>query len=193
MTDVEFVAAIKEMRGDVAASLSRWLVITQDQARDPFGLTGPERMAIWLYTSFNIWHQRINFELWSGVVSAPVEVIAAALAAALQKLPKYHGLAFRGVPLFASQNVFAAHYRPRQLIEWPAFSSAARIRQEAFRAKALFVIQAVNARSIQGYGADGDQSEVIFAPNSRFIVLAQDQSDSQIIVELQEISDEPAS
>ena len=127
MTDAEFGVAIKGMHGDVAASLSRWLLFTQDQARDPFEMTAPERMAIWLYTSFNIWHQRINFELWSGVVSSPVEVIATVLAAALQKLPKYRGLAFRGVPLFTSQNVFAAHYKPRQVVEWPAFSSAARI------------------------------------------------------------------
>ncbi len=104
------------------------------------------------------------------------------LAAALVKLPVYMGLAFCGVQLRTGQLLFyRASMDAGEPVSWPAFLSASQKASVAHQylhsphKNCLFVIQSRTGRLIEGiskYGVDGqNESEVLFAPHTRFEVL----------------------
>lgn len=166
--DMPFLKAFRHFGFEPA--LPRYQAYLDDTSPDPFGLTADERIAIWLYTGSGDLYARINGALWSNVVPAPMAIFVATLRTGLRKLPKLTGTAFRGAPVYGSLEAFIEIYRPGREIVWPAFSSAAREMHLAYRSHVLFVIASTEGRSVQGYGTEAEQGEIIFLPGSKFSV-----------------------
>jgi len=182
-----FFAALSALGGDAAGAKARLRIVLAETGADPFGLTPIERLAIWCYTTFNVWHLRINRELWSGEVSRATNLLVTVIERAARKLPRFEGPSFRGL----NDRDFAAdsleRYGVGRIVTWPGFSSSSRTPELAYRGNLLFQIFGRNGRSLQGYSADHGEQEVLFLPSTRFVILQVSRSaDGRIVIEAQE-------
>jgi NAD:arginine ADP-ribosyltransferase len=138
---------------------------------DPiFGLTDLERLAIWIYTTPRDWHRIVNDALWRGIASHTVRVFADILDQALRKLPRVSGTVYRGTTTRLKPEVFLQSHGIGEMLIWPEFTSATRRRRNAYVGNVLFRIESVSGRSLQGYGADESDEEVLFGTGTRYKV-----------------------
>jgi NAD:arginine ADP-ribosyltransferase len=145
---------------------------------DPiFGLDDLERLAIWIYTTPNVWHRIVNEALWGktqpqefGLGLQEIETIATTLNAALAKLPRFQGTVYRGIRRKETLASFLRRYRKDGIAVWPGFTSTTRNRADAYAGDVLFRIESMSGRSLQGYSADEYDDEVLFAAGSTYIV-----------------------
>jgi NAD:arginine ADP-ribosyltransferase len=155
---------------------------------DPiFRLTDLERLAIWIYTTPGNWHQIVNEALWSGKVSDEVRVFAAVLDQALLKLPRVSGSVYRGTLISQRTEVFLRNYKVGAIVTWPGFTSTTRSRRNAYVGNVLFRIESINGRSLQGYGAEESDEEVLFATGTRYKVIDVVADEAVLAVDLVEV------
>jgi hypothetical protein len=154
---------------------------------DPiFHLTDLERLAIWIYTTPRDWHRVVNDTLWSGSVSDEVRVFARVLDQALQKLPRVSGAVYRGTFIKQRRAEFLSDLKIGKVLTWPGFTSTTRRRHNAYVGNALFRIRSITGRSLQGYGADEADEEVLFATGTRYIVIGAAVEEAIVAVDLVE-------
>ncbi|MBF9224078.1 ADP-ribosyltransferase domain-containing protein [Hymenobacter ruricola] len=143
-------------------------------------LTTLDKAAIYYYTDDGF--EALNRKLHASS-GANNTLLGQGLAAALAKLPAYVGLVFCGAQLRTGQLLFyRASMDSGEPVSWPAFLSASQKATVAHqylhspRKNCLFVIQSRTGRligEISKYGVDGqNESEVLFAPRTRFEVVA---------------------
>lgn len=154
---------------------------------DPiFHLSDLERLAIWIYTTPRDWHRVVNDALWSKRVSGEVRVFASVLDQALQKLPRVSATVYRGT--FIRQRLeFLRKYEIGTIVTWPGFTSTTRIRRGAYMGNALFRIESITGRSLQGYGAEEADDEVLFATGTRYKVIDMVADERVLLVDLVEV------
>ena len=100
---------------------------------------------------------------------------------ALRRLPDARGRMRRGADLTAAQR---AEYRPGSEIVEPLFVSSSK----PFRRNTRFVIHSRHGKNVEPYSQVPDESEVLFAADTRFRVLAHDRgADGKAIIEMEEI------
>jgi hypothetical protein len=139
-------------------------------AKDPlFGLNDLERLAIWIYTTPNDLHQKVNRGLWQRSVPPEIKGFATILNKALRKLPRVEGPVYRGM-LAKTDEAVLSRYRRNAVIRWRGFTSTTRDRHKAYVGNLLFRIYSRSGRSIQGYTADELEEEVLFESGTEFYV-----------------------
>jgi hypothetical protein len=162
---------------------------------DPiFGLNEFERLAIWIYASSSTWHELINNSLWflhrSRVsVDADVSIVAAVLARALRKLPRYRGFVYRGYYTpYLDQFLRSSGFEIGNVCEWPAFLSTSRRPEKAYSGNVLFTILSRNGRTLGYYAPEPEDDEALFTSLSRFRVKAIGRRPQMAFIEMVEIN-----
>ena len=151
-----------------------------------FGLSLSERIALHIYTESRNWYLPINQALRSGVVSDDIQIIASLIDRALDRLPVYEGVIFRGVELDLDEA--RLRYSPdAPWVCWQAFSSTSPDLQMAYAGNVLFVIHSHHGRLLQGYSASEIEREVLLPRNSWYRVYRCDETEARLIVELGEV------
>jgi hypothetical protein len=134
-----------------------------------FGLTAPERVAVWLYTSPYHFSYQLNAELRGEVRQGALsQNFGALLQRGVTKLPVYRGYAYRGLRLSESVADEIKHWTGVQL--WPAFTSASRVQERAFEGNVAMRILSSKGRSLQSYAWSEDEQEILFLPNTSVVV-----------------------
>ena len=116
------------------------------------------------------------------------------LAQALEKLPNYEGLVYRGVFLTESelQKCKKASENNMEIIEYP-FISTSKMRSIAmqFSGNVMFRIVSKTGKEIEEiskYGIDSqNEFEILFLPNTRFNILAVTKENDYTLVTMEEI------
>ena len=99
---------------------------------------------------------------------------------ALNSLPthvsEFHGSVFRGIKVIVNPGI----YEPGKRITWQAFSSSTKKQTKTLEfvnvlpgrklSGSLFVIASITAKDIRHFSAIPDEEEVLFPPNSQFMV-----------------------
>jgi SPP1 gp7 family putative phage head morphogenesis protein len=108
----------------------------------------------------------------------------------LDKLPTYKGAVYRGVKSNATlAERIAEQYEPGQTVVESAFTSTSRNPQAAFTGKVQFAINSKTGRDISRISAMGKlEQEVLFKPETRFLVLDKTQrDDGTFVITLEEV------
>jgi hypothetical protein len=177
---------LSEIETYVSQNLSAELQIVQ---RGGFFTACPaleacEKAMIYYYTCDGDGYRTLNRELHTSNGDNH-SVLGRGLVASLGKLPAYTRMVHSGVHLTADQ---LAKYSEGEEVVWPAFLSTSVLRKVAIEflkfgtdarpKNALFLIKSRTGRRIgdlsyfgpNGPGNEGNESEVLFMPNTRFVV-----------------------
>ena len=101
------------------------------------------------------------------VEPGPLQERIDAVSTALQKLPKYDGLVFRGTRLTPEQ---IAVYEPGKVVPEKAFTSTSADPDRAFGGNVRFVIDSRTGRDVAPY-SNHPEAEILFDRNTSFTVL----------------------
>jgi hypothetical protein len=82
---------------------------------------------------------------------------------------------------------FLRNHRVGSIVTWPGFTSTTRTRHNAYAGDLLFRIESINGRSLQGYGADEGDEEVLFATGTRYKVIDVIAGEALLAVDLVEV------
>jgi hypothetical protein len=139
----------------------------------------------------------INENLREGIDNIHVGFILSLL----ENLPDFQGITYRGIRV-DDLSAIELRYKPGMIITEKAFTSSSELKAvaEKFaglvpdlrtihdkRSSVLFKIRSKTGKAISNYsGGYGRQKEVLFAPNSSFLVLDFVELDDHIIIELEE-------
>jgi len=138
-----------------------------------------EAIAVRGYTDKKIeYYRSLNLDLRRNRTAAEQKEFARLLDRALDKLPPYNGVVFRGLSLQSAQLAAIAHsdrYSVGSLFTWRAFSSASILLSRAYGANVYFALRSTTGRELGNYSAAPSEKEVLFKRNSRFRVLSQRQ------------------
>lgn len=150
-----------------------------------YGLSGAERLAIWIYTSTDEdWYNRINGELW-GACGAAVTAFADLLNTALAKIPPCNHHVYRGYNV-SDLDAFLATYGVGDLIRWPGFTSSTLDPAKAFAGNVFFTIRSQKGRILGNYADKPFEEEVLFPSGCRFLVLFVERREGDALIELEE-------
>lgn len=145
--------------------------------RNPGPLLLHEAVAVRAYTDKKIeYYRRLNLDLRRNRTSLEQKEFARLLDQALDKLPAYDGLAFRGVSLHSAQLAVITHnnhYSVGSVFTWRAFSSASMLLSKAYGANVYFALRSTTGRVLGNYSAARSEREILFKRNSRFRVLSR--------------------
>jgi hypothetical protein len=84
---------------------------------------------------------------------------------------------------------FLRTYEVGSIVNWPGFTSTTRARRKAYVGNVLFRIESINGRSLQGYGADDMDEEVLFAAGTRYKVIDVVADGAVLAVDLVEVAE----
>ncbi|AFZ60818.1 hypothetical protein H6G54_05210 [Anabaena cylindrica FACHB-243] len=140
----------------------------------------------------------INENLREGIANIHVGFVCDFIA----NLPNFEGITYRGIRV-DDLSVIYARYKPGNIITEKAFTSSSELKAvgEKFaglvpdlstlhdkRASVMFKIHSKTGKAISNYsGGYGRQKEVLFKPNSSFLVLDLSEHDDHIEIELEQI------
>jgi hypothetical protein len=158
---------------------------------DANGLLAADRLAIWIYTShFATWFAQINSELWApGGPYPAVRGFARILNRALEQLPPYEGLVYRGYESSSFLNDLAKYVSGATVV-WPGFTSTTTDPDVTYRGNMLFTIYSRSGRKLGSYADFPGESEVTFRTDTKFLVIDVDRRASDVVIELYEISED---
>ena len=168
---------------------------TAKAGQDPHGMTDPERVSTYAYTTRD--------GPWSGIAlnqalrtqggpgQPPLSPHHAeyrrTLLDALDRLPDQAGIFWRGMELGAEQQ---ATYLPGRVVTWEAFSSTSRRSDKAYRRNTRLIIHGRRGKDIQAYSAHPGEDEILFEAGSRFRVLdVRDDDPAVLKIEVEEVDD----
>jgi NAD:arginine ADP-ribosyltransferase len=138
-------------------------------------------LAIWIYTTPNDWHRRINEALWLGRPSSDILIFAEVLNGALRKLPVVARTVYRGWQS-DSLDDFLRTFQAGRVLTWPGFVSTTRSPEKAYIGNVLFRIRSLTGRSLHGVGAEESEEEVLFQTGTRFMISAVSEASSGLVV-----------
>eukprot|EP01106_Pelomyxa_sp_JSP_P003724 TRINITY_DN1564_c0_g1_i1.p1 TRINITY_DN1564_c0_g1~~TRINITY_DN1564_c0_g1_i1.p1 ORF type:complete len:227 (+),score=52.49 TRINITY_DN1564_c0_g1_i1:336-1016(+) len=108
----------------------------------------------------------------SGPVMEAIKPYLWYLLSALAALPKWQGVAYRGVPP-DTLPLIKQKYRQGITVHWSSFTSTTvsldKAKEFARPGGVVFTIQVTNGRNVENYSA-AREGEVLLDPNSRFVV-----------------------
>jgi hypothetical protein len=163
-------------------------VVTRRNRPNPFFLSAEHRLAIWLYSAGALdVFRKVNRELWSESVSREVAFFAELLVEAIGSLPPVtFGQTYRGYE-HPDLNAFVATHHVGDIVTWPAFTSSTLDASKAYSGNLLFTINPYRATLLGVYAQDPLEGEVLYAPMSRFRVMALERRGDYAVVELDQI------
>src|SRR2546421_54011 len=143
-------------------------------AKEPGLLSLHEAIAVRAYTDKKVaYYQTLNLNLRRNRSSAQEREFARLLDQALDKLPKYDGVVFRGVWLGPAQlAAVPSLYRVGAVFQWRAFSSASALLSKAYGANVYFALRSSSGCLLGRYSAAPREKEVLFPRNCRFKALS---------------------
>jgi len=157
------------------------------------GLTAPERVAVYAYTTRDgPWSGiALNQALRAADGGAPLAPHHAAyrrtLLDALAHLPDQAGTFWRGIELDPARQ---ATYLPGSIHLWSGFSSTSRREAGAYDRNTRFTIRGRHGKDVQAYSAHPSEDEILFAADTRFRVLSPPwERDGVLMVAVEEIGD----
>ena len=152
-----------------------------------YGLDAAERVAVWLYTDYQEYAVNLNRLLRNERPSPEAQNFSAVLQAAIQKLPAFKGMTYRGIEV-GRLRFPRESYAMGNVVTWHAFTSTSRDKTMAYQGNVGFLIHSLSGRSLQGYSAVEIEQEVLFGPGARFRVLrCYEFSDGKLTFELEEV------
>ena len=158
-----------------------------DKLDSLYGLDAAERAAIWLYTDYQEYAVNLNRLLRSERPSLEAQKFSAVLQAAIQKLPVFRGMAYRGIDVGLLRFPREA-YDLGNIVTWHAFTSTSRDKTMAYQGNIGFLIHSQNGRSLQGYAVNEIEQEILFGPEAQFKILRCNEfSDGKLTFELEEV------
>jgi len=118
------------------------------------------------------------------------------LMAALEQLPQYTGVVYRGGNDGIDQQLVHKEYRKGRLIQWSGFSSSTVDRSQALRFVrrdhgVLFKLSVVTGRDIGPYSFFRKENEILISPRTRFLVTGDVYVDDEgyTCVDMMEVED----
>jgi hypothetical protein len=152
----------------------------------PYGLTRYERLSVWIYSSTDSrWYERVNSTLRGLNHDPDVQLFAAILNKALEKLPRYQGRVYRRIRM-DDLDAVAAGYEPGTVRGWTPFTSSSKSLERALRGNVLFIIGSQNGRVLGEYADKPSEEEVLFRTGLVFEVLALERRPNVLVVQVAE-------
>jgi hypothetical protein len=162
------------------------LKLDPDWTEPVFGLTDLEFFALQIYTSSHNYFEIVNKALREEKLSPEFDVFIELLNHALDKLPNYEGVCYRGIQIEIDLFSFSNQYKVGSKHCWFAFTSSSPFEEEAYKGNVLFHIDSLTGKNLQFFTADG-WNEILFKPKSWYEVFKIDYSDETVVVYLSEI------
>jgi NAD:arginine ADP-ribosyltransferase len=139
---------------------------------NPSGLTVNEMVSIWAYTTRFSHYLEINTALRRGRVTATQEHVSKLLERALDKLPAFCGIVYRGIELGPAQlAAFLWNHVVDTEVDARAFTSTSKIVGYAYDGNVLLSIRSKTGRVLGCYSSFPLEKEVLFPRGTRFRVL----------------------
>jgi hypothetical protein len=162
------------------------LKLSPDWREPVFGLTDLEFFALQIYTSSHNYFEVVNKALRERKLPPEFDVFIGCLKDALDKLPNFEGVCYRGIITTGNFQDFIATYEVGSNHVWHAFTSSSPHEAEAYKGNVLFHITSKTGKNLQFFTADGSD-EVLFKPETCYEVTSKQFNGNTLVLFLIEI------
>jgi len=128
-----------------------------------------EVVGLRLYTSAPQVFEPLNKQLHAGILTPEFEAFNTVLQRIHAKMPIVEADVFRGVEV-SDLGKITDVYRTGRTVQWRGWTSATVFEENAFYGNVRFRWRTRRGRAVMAYSAKPDESEVLLAPASEFMV-----------------------